>query len=93
LSSDKDWSVGTTALYSCEEGFHITGQSEIVCGEKNGEVDWSGQLPECRKFGKKIQLILSLNLFLNIYFQRKICHNVKVIVNCLFVCLFVFILS
>jgi len=51
LSSDKDWGVGTTALYSCEEGFYITGQSEIVCDDDNGVVDWSGELPECIKLG------------------------------------------
>jgi len=39
LSSDEDWGVGTRAQYSCEEGFHITGQSEIVCGDDNGEMD------------------------------------------------------
>jgi len=58
LSSDEGWGVGTTALYSCEEGFYITGQSELVCGEKNGEVDWSGELPECRKLGKEILINL-----------------------------------
>jgi len=51
LSSDQDWGVGTTALYSCEEGFYITGQSELVCIDDNGVVDWLGELPECRMLG------------------------------------------
>jgi len=46
--------VGTTALYSCEEGFHITGQSElIVCGEDNGVAEWKGKIPICKKLGKE----------------------------------------
>jgi len=44
--------VGTTAQYSCEEGFYITGQSEIICSVDYGVVDWSGESPECRKRGK-----------------------------------------
>jgi len=51
LSSDKDWGVGTTALYSCEKGFYITGLSELVCVDDNGVVDWLGELPECRMLG------------------------------------------
>jgi len=70
LSSNEGWGVGTTALYSCEEGFYITGQSELVCGDDNGEVDWSGELPECRKLGKEILITL---YFLNYRcFQHKI---------------------
>jgi len=51
LSSDEDWGVGSTALYSCEEGFHVTGQSELVCGEDNGVVEWKGEIPICKKLG------------------------------------------
>ncbi|KAF6034441.1 hypothetical protein EB796_007251 [Bugula neritina] len=49
LSSDEDWGVGTSVLYSCEEGFYITGQSELVCGEDNGVVEWKGEIPICKK--------------------------------------------
>jgi len=64
LSSDKDWSVGATALYSCEEGFHITGQSEIVCDDDNGVVDWSGELPECIKLGIRLIILLISSIFI-----------------------------
>jgi len=79
LSSNEGWGVGTTTQYLCEKGFYITGQSEIVCDDDNGEVDWSGELPECRKLGKEIMI----NLFLNRCFQHKICYNIKVIVDCI----------
>jgi len=73
--------VGATALYSCEEGFYITGESEIVCDDDNGVVDWSGELPECRKLGKEILITLC---FLNRCFQCKICHNIKIVNDCIF---------
>ncbi|KAF6032892.1 hypothetical protein EB796_008796 [Bugula neritina] len=57
LSSDEDWVMGTTALYSCEEGFHITGQSELVCGEDNGVVEWEGEIPICKKLGVSAKVI------------------------------------
>jgi len=51
LSSDENWGVGTTTQYSCEKGFHITGQSELVCGEDNGVVEWEGEIPICKTLG------------------------------------------
>ncbi|KAF6034416.1 PTPRT [Bugula neritina] len=57
LSSDEDWGVGTTVLYSCEEGFYITGQSEIVCGDDNGVAEWKGKIPICKKQGVSAKVI------------------------------------
>jgi len=69
LSSEENWSLGTTVLYSCGEGFSLIGQSRIVCGEDNGVVDWSGELPECRKLGTAAMIFtfLSFHFFTNIF--------------------------
>jgi len=74
LSSDKDWDVGTTTQYSCEEGFYITGQSEIECGDDNGEVDWSGELPECRKLGMTINFFNFHSFTKNFHQQQLWLH-------------------
>ena len=43
------FNFGTTAIYSCNEGFFLTGESTLTCGGDGSEVDgiWSDSAPVC----------------------------------------------
>lgn len=55
LNIDDD-GVVVTALYSCENGYQIHGQPQLVCNTDTDE--WQGDLPAC-KLGK-LQFLLDL---------------------------------
>jgi len=39
--------VGTRALYSCMEGFQLSGPAGRECADVNGEGVWTGEEPSC----------------------------------------------
>ncbi|NXM26136.1 C4BPA protein, partial [Oxyruncus cristatus] len=42
-----DLTFGSTATFSCQEGYRLLGRDQISCVIKNEGVDWDGQLPFC----------------------------------------------
>lgn len=42
--SSSDTSVGSTVTVTCEEGYHLNGESNLVCLESN---EWSVTKPTC----------------------------------------------
>ncbi|NXL99112.1 C4BPA protein, partial [Tyrannus savana] len=42
-----DLKFGSTATFSCHEGYRLLGKEKITCVIMNAGVDWNGQMPYC----------------------------------------------
>ena len=43
--------VGGLAVYSCQIGFQLTGDSTLICG---GDGEWVGEIPACDGQSKRV---------------------------------------
>ena len=58
------FTTGATAIYSCNEGFELVGESTRVCGS---DTTWSGEAPACScKFKNSFALVLDLSIMLTL---------------------------